>query len=231
MRSSPLFSFSFAAFTVALAATLPMRLALAWSSVDRAGVSAAEVSGLIWNGRLKDAQYRGIPLGDIDASIDPFALLTGTRRVAVQGRLGRATLVQGDAHGFEMADAAVELDHLGPVPLTGRLRFENATLLFSGNRCERAVGSIATDILQRAFKGPEVAGNLSCAGDAVIAQLEGRAQDIEVSITLKLDAAGHYRAETRVVSTNPMVRGALGLAGFAENGGGFFRSDEGTLGT
>ena len=44
------------------------------------------------------------------------------------------------------------------------------------------------------------------------------------------DSAGRYQAETRIVSTNAMVRGALALAGFTENGGGFTRSDEGALG-
>ena len=52
-----------------------------------------------------------------------------------------------------------------------------------------------------------------------------------MSIALRLDAGGRYQAETRIVSANPMVRGALALAGFAENGDGFVRSDEGALGT
>jgi hypothetical protein len=48
---------------------------------------------------------------------------------------------------------------------------------------------------------------------------------------MRLDSAGRYQAETRIVSTNPMVRGALALAGFTENGAEFIRSDEGVLGT
>jgi hypothetical protein len=223
---------SFAAFSAALAITLPISFALSWLGADRMGVSAAEVSGSIWDGRLRAGQYRGVPLGDIEASLDPFALLAGTRRLAVQGTLGRATLVQGDTRGFEMADAAIEVEHLRPsLPLAGRLRLENATLLFSGERCTRAEGRIATDVLQRAFNGPEVAGTLACAGEAAIAQLEGRMQDVQVSIALRLDARGRYQAETRIVSANPMVRGVLALAGFAENGDGFTRSDEGNLGT
>jgi general secretion pathway protein N len=232
MRPSLLVAVSVLLFVAALAVTVPMRLALAWASADRAGVSAAEVSGSMWDGRLRAAQYRGVPLGDVEASLDPFALFAGTRRLAVRGTLGRATLVDGGSRGFEMADAAIEVEHLRPaVPLTGRLRLESATLLFSANRCERAAGRIATDILQRAFNGPEVAGNLSCAGDAATAQLQGRVQDTEVSIILRLDGTGRYQAETRIVSTNPAVRGALALAGFVDNGDGLTRSDEGALGT
>lgn len=232
MKGWALASVFVAGFAAALASTLPMNLALAWLGVDRIGVAAAEVSGSIWNGRLTAAQYRGIPLGDVEASLDPFALIAGTRRLAVHGTLGRATLVQGDWRGFEMADAAIEVEHLRlALPLTGRLKLENATLLFSGGRCARADGRIATDILQRAFNGPEVSGSLSCAGEAAIAQLEGRMQEVEVNIALRLDAVGRYQAETRIVSANPMVRGALVLAGFVENGDGFVRSDEGALGT
>jgi len=221
-----------AGFAAALASTLPMSLALAWLGGARIGVSAAEVSGSIWNGRLRAAQYRGIALGDVEASLEPFALLAGTRRLAVQGTFGRTTLVQGDTRGFEMADAAIEVEHLRPtLPLAGRLRLEGATLLFSAGRCARAEGRIATDVLQHAFNGPEVAGNLSCAGEAAIARLEGRMEDVQVSIALRLDAGGRYQAETRIVSANLLIRGALALAGFAENGDGFTRSDEGALGT
>ena len=232
MRRSLLVCASVAAFGAALVMTLPMRVALTWMGADRAGVSAAEVSGSIWNGRLRATQYHGASLGDVEASLDPFALLLGTRRFAVQATLGKTTLVEGTSRGFEMADAAIEVEHLRPsLPLTGRLRLESATLLFSEDRCQRAEGRITTDVLQRAFGGPEVAGTLSCAGDAATAQLDGRAQDVEVSIVMRLDSAGRYQAETRIVSTNPMVRGALALAGFTEDGGGFTRSDEGALGT
>lgn len=219
------------AFAAALMGTVPMSVALAWAGADQAGVSAARVSGSVWNGRLEAAQYRGIPLGDVEAALHPSALF-GTRRLAVQGQLGRATLVQGDTSGFETADAVIDIEHLKPsLPLTGRLRLENATLLFAGERCSRAEGRIATDIPARIFKGPEVVGTLSCAGDAAVAQLEGRAQDAQVAIAIRLDAWGHYQVETRVISTNAVVRGVLALAGFAENGDGFTRSDEGTLGT
>lgn len=232
MRRSLLVSAFVAAFGAALVMTLPMRVALTWMGADRAGVSAAEVSGSIWNGRLKAAEYHGASLGDVEGSLDPFALLSGTRRLAVRGTVGKATLVEGASRGFEMTDAAIEVEHLRPsLPLTGHLRLESATLLFSGNRCQRAEGRIATDVLQRAFNGPEVAGILSCAGAAAIAQLHGRAQDVEVNIVMSLDSAGRYQAETRVVSANPVVRGALVLAGFTENGDGFTRSDEGALGT
>jgi general secretion pathway protein N len=220
------------AFAAALAASVPMRLVLSWPDADRVGISAAEVSGSIWDGWLTAAQYRGIKLGDVEISLDPLALLAGTRRLTVRGPLGAAMLVQGESYGFEAADAAIDVEQLrSGFPLAGRVRLEHATLLFSGGRCARAEGRIATDILQRAFDGPEVAGDLSCAGDAAVARLDGRLQDVGVSIALRLDAGGRYQAETRVITANPIVRGTLGLAGFVESGEGLVRSDEGALGT
>jgi general secretion pathway protein N len=59
-----------------LAATLPLRLALGWAGADRF-VSAARVEGTVWNGRLQDAQLRGLSLGDISLGLDIPALLTG----------------------------------------------------------------------------------------------------------------------------------------------------------
>jgi general secretion pathway protein N len=219
-------------FTAALVGTVPMSFALSWLGADQAGVSAAAVSGSIWNGRLKAAHYRAIPLGDVQAALDPFALISGTRRLAVNGTLVSAIVVEGASRGFETAYAAIEVAHLRPAfPLAGRVRLEQATLLFSQERCVRAEGRLATDILKRAFDGPEVTGTLACAGEAAVARLDGRLQDGEVSIVLRLDSAGRYQAETRVTSTSPMVRVALALAGFSESGGGFIRSDEGALGT
>jgi general secretion pathway protein N len=220
------------AFAGALAVTLPMAFVLSWLGADKMGLSAAEVSGSIWDGHLRAAQYRNVSLGDVQTSLDPFALFVGTRRLAVQGTFGRATLAQGDTFGFETAAATtIALEHLRPsLPLSGRLRLENATLLFSRDRCVRAGGRIVIDVLERSLSAPEVSGTLSCAGQAATAQLEGRTQDIQVNIALRLDATGRYQAETRIVSANPTVRDALALAGFAENGGGFTRSDEGELG-
>ena len=157
--------------------------------------------------------------------------MSGTRRIALQGPLGTATLVEGEVRGFETANAAIDVEHLRlDVPLSGRLKLENATLLFAGRRCVRAEGRVATDILTQAMDGPEVSGTLACAGDAAVARLEGRMQDLQVDVALRLDAAGQYQVQTRVASANPMVRNTLALAGFAENGDGLLRSDEGTLG-
>src|SRR3546814_16757515 len=60
-----------------LAATFPMRLALAWSGAADAGVAAREVRGSIWSGELVEARLGALPLGTVRASLSPLALLGG----------------------------------------------------------------------------------------------------------------------------------------------------------
>jgi general secretion pathway protein N len=216
-----------AAFLSALAVAAPMSLALSWLGADEFSVSAANVSGTIWSGQLKDAHYRETPLGDVDVSLDPLSLIGGTRRLAVTGSLGKLTLVEGAVNGLEAADIAIAVEHLGIAPSLN-LRLENATVLFSRERCSRAEGRIAANIEQ--FGGLDVSGTLACAGEAAIARLQGGTETIEVSVTLRVNARAQYEAQTRVASSDPIVRAALAIAGFVEQGNEFVRSDEGVLG-
>jgi hypothetical protein len=217
-------------FAAALAATTPMGLTLFLAAP--AGMSAAAVSGSIWNARVEAAHYRGVPLGNVELSLDPFALFRGTQRLAVKGPLGQATLVQGGVRGFETADVELAVEHLRLAPgFSGELQLRGATVLFADGLCVRAQGSIATDVLGRAFGGPEISGALACVGDAAIAQLQGRTQDSDVRVMLRLDGQGRYEAETHVATSNVLVRNALPLAGFTERADGFVRLDEGAFGS
>jgi hypothetical protein len=48
---------------------------------------------------------------------------------------------------------------------------------------------------------------------------------------VRIEADGRYRVQSHVTSSNNGVLIALGLAGFAQNGDGVVRQDEGILGT
>jgi hypothetical protein len=221
-----------AAFLIVLAGTAPMSLALSSLGANEFGVSAANVSGAIWSAHLKDVRYREIPFGDVEASLDPLSLIGGTRRVAVTGSIGNVTLVLGPMGGFETAKIAMGIEQLGVAPpLTGTLRLESATVLFSDNRCSRAEGRIEVGIIEPAFRGLEMSGTLSCVGEAAMARLQGSAKGIEVAVTLRVNARARYEAHARVASFDPVVRAALAIAGFIEQGNQFVRSDEGGLGS
>jgi hypothetical protein len=152
--------------------------------------------------------------------------------LAVKGPLGQATLVQGGVRGFETADVVLAVEHLHLAPgFSGEVRLQDATVLFADGRCVRGQGRIATDVLARAFGGPEISGALACVGDAASAQLQGRTPDSDIRVLLRLDGQGRYEAETHVATSNVLVRNALPLAGFTERADGFVRLDEGVFGS
>ena len=74
-----------AMFALAMLAFLPMRLALGFAGLDAQGFSAREVRGSLWSGRLVEARFGDIALGDLDAGVSPLALLIGRARIALQG--------------------------------------------------------------------------------------------------------------------------------------------------
>ena len=74
-----------AMFAAAVLAFLPMRLALGWAALDSQGFSAREVTGSVWSGRLVEARFGDVALGDLDASVSPLALLIGRARIALLG--------------------------------------------------------------------------------------------------------------------------------------------------
>jgi len=87
-----------------LAATLPLRMALDWAGADRF-LSASRVEGTVWNGRLMDAQARGLPLGDVSLALDIPSLFTGrlALRYAADGAGGpRRGVLHRDAGAWRM---------------------------------------------------------------------------------------------------------------------------------
>jgi hypothetical protein len=232
MRTIALALLFVAAFGVALGATLPMSFVAHRLDLQNAGVSADEISGSVWNARIRRAHYRGLTLGDVEASLDPVSVLGGTRRVAIRAAYGRFTLLEGNMRGIESADLTIPVQRL-PIlsSFAGDVAVESGALVFADGRCVRAAGRLVTDVMRRAFAGPTLSGAISCGDGVAAARLEGRTADMEVRTALELDADGGYRAETQVMSSDPRVRAMLALAGFVEMASGFVRSDEGVFGS
>jgi len=221
-----------AGFAVALAGTMPISVALTWSGARAAGLSARNITGSIWDGRLQATQFRRVPLGDAEASLDLFAIFTGLARLSLQSERGTLTLVEGRARGLDGADIAIDVQQLGfGVPMTGSVRLQNTTLLFENGRCSKAQGRIVTDAARQSWGGPELAGEFSCAGTAAIARLRGARDDVEVAMDIGVEANGRYRLHSQVTSSNPAILSALSLAGFVMSGGGMMRIDEGLFGS
>lgn len=215
-----------AMFAVAVIVFLPMRLALGWASLDSQGFSAREVTGSVWSGRLVEARFGDVALGDLDASVSPLALLIGRARIALSGRAadpaqrlsgiielsrGRAAIL--DADGPLPAGAA-----FAPLPVTA-LDLDQVSVRFADGACEQADGRVLATLSGNFLGQPlpgSVSGTARCEGGALLLPLQS-AGGVE-GVALRLWPDGRYRAEMTLVPSDPATAQRLDAAGFVANG-------------
>jgi general secretion pathway protein N len=218
------------ALVAALAALMPLRLALGWSGLARGGLSARAATGTIWHGTLRDAAFGPIALGDVEARLSAPPLLWGHARLALSradadplaGRLDvsrRGVSVEG-ATGRIGAGVL-----FAPAPIDG-VTLDDVAVAFADGRCVSASGRVrAMPSGPIAAMLPGLAGSPRCDGDAVVLPLaagNGR-------IDLRLAADGRYRIEATVSGVSPALAGTLEAAGFRPSGGGYALRREGAL--
>lgn len=214
-----------AMFLLAVIAFLPMRLALGWSGLDGQGFTAREVTGSLWSGRLVEARFGDIALGDLDARLSPFALAIGRARIALEGQENDPT--QRIAATVEIArNRAAIIDARGPLtpgnafsplPVTA-LSLDDVTVRFVDGACESADGRVRAT-LSGNFLGQGLPGALSgdarCDGGALLLPLVSGAGE---GVALRFWPDGRYRAELTLLPTDPVVAARLDGAGFVANG-------------
>lgn len=165
---------------LALVLLMPLRVALPASDLQQLGLSARQVGGSIWHGRIGDLMLGRQLLGTFDVRLDPGALLLG--RVAMpferigstQGPLTGTLRAGGAIRGIERLNGRLPAaDLLGAAPIES-IDFADATILFRNRRCEEAEGRLTARLALRL--GPidldrGFTGNLSCEGERVRARL------------------------------------------------------------
>lgn len=162
-----------------LAGLLMFPLRVAWMMAPVIpGLSIADISGTVWNGRATGVSWRGAELGDFAVSISPFDLLPSPRVRIDQGTgpLKSASLRAG-ARSFEISDASlrIPLSRLdGQFPTTATLRLQNGALEMAQSSCLRASGQILIDDATPNGIGG-LTGELSCDSDHLILALLGQA--------------------------------------------------------
>lgn len=222
---------------VVIAATLPMRLALAIAGAAEAGLSARAVTGSIWSGQLVDARWRGARLGTLGSGLAPLALLGGEARLNIArddvllGQLKGALVLTG-VRGVADMNGTVSLGaSLAGVPLDA-LRLAGVTARFDdAGRCVQAAGQVQMSIALP-VPGLDLANGLS----GPIACRAGRAEAALASqsgaerLILSFDDAGAYRARLSVkAGGDAAVEGLLRAAGFLPAGGDLVLLHEGRL--
>jgi general secretion pathway protein N len=216
-------------------ATFPMRLALALSGADDAGISARTVRGSIWAGELVEARLGALPLGTVEASLSPLALLGGRTELAFARADERLGALSGRLHGggerglSDVNGTALFAGGLGAIPVDA-VGFEGAAVRFDrAGKCVAASGRIALSVaapiagldLSRGLAGP-----LSCAGGRAQAALSS--QSGMERLTISFGADGAYRAQLAIdAGGDPAMASALAAMGFKAGSGGFMLATSG----
>lgn len=228
--------FFLAALAFALLATLPLRLAAAWFTLDGRGLSAREASGSLWSGALKEARFGAVPLGDLSARLNVLPLFLGRARLSLSraeeagGRFDAAVLVTRHGFGLEEATGTIRLGALfAPAPLT-TLDLQEVTAEFAGGRCEHAQGQVRAGLGGEAggfVLSSALSGTARCDQGALLLTLAGQSGLEQVN--LRIEGDGRWRIELAVRPTDPATQARLAAAGFAPGPGGYVRRIDGNF--
>jgi general secretion pathway protein N len=222
-----------------LALVAVLALALAWLPMRAVtavvpGLEAESASGTVWNGSLRGASYRGLPVGDVDHRLRAAPLLGGRADVSFV-RLGPElrgnAVVGGGAIALQGVEGEVEVPLLADrlpraPPLT--LFVEDANLLLgAADGCRAASGNVRAELRGLPMVGdlPLTSGTIACDGDAVVARLTTPRRDTALDIRGWVD--GRWAADLRIETTDLSRRAALALAGFRSVPGGMAYRVEG----
>ncbi len=216
-------------------AFFPMRLAIGLAGVDKAGFAAQQVSGSIWNGRLENAQFRGIDLGNLDAGLEPSTLL-GKPSITV-----RRANADGEEFTARLSGSAGKLvveDAMGDIPLaamSGRIpvstaHIDDGNITLDNGRCVSASGNIRvkpSGLFARFVAQQGLLGTISCQGDNLSMQVASAEDGTQLLISI--DPQRRYVMTLVLAGQAPELAIALQRLGFAKTGDKLSISHSGVL--
>ncbi|HEX8486291.1 type II secretion system protein N [Sphingomonas sp.] len=226
----------FGAFVLlALIAFLPLRLILGIAGVGDAGLSARAAEGSVWAGRLRDARFGDVALGDLDAHLSPWPLLVGRARIALDSVTD--TPVQTLHGALGVSRTGVRADDLSatiapgrlfaPLPVTA-LMLDAVSVRFEDGACMAAEGRVRAT-LAGDFAGvalPQaLSGAIRCEGKTLLVPLSSQAGAERVD--LRIDGDGRYRATVALQPADAAGLARLATLGFVQGAGGYVLSIEG----
>ena len=225
----PLFG---ALLAVALVALLPLRLVLGWVGIGDAGLAARRVDGVLWGGRLVEARFGDVALGDLDARLAFFPLFVGRARVELDGEGARpvhgAVTLGRHAIGIDDMTASLLTGQLfAPLPVTG-LDLDDVSVRFRDGQCDHAEGRVRATLAGEAGGvplPPTLSGPARCDAGALLLPLASQAGS--ETATLRVTGNGRYHAEFSLRPTDPAVAVRLERAGFIGGAQGYRLAVEG----
>lgn len=215
---------------------LPMRIALGLAGLERLGLSARDIRGTVWSGRIDQLMAGDMAMGSVRAGLSPIALLTGRARFDIERDNGQADDIKGALTvgfgriGIDDVTGAIPLGRtFAPLPIAG-LAMEDVSGWFAGERCGHAEGRVRARLGSH-FPGLNLSQGLSgviaCDGDALLVPLVS--QSGMEKLTLRIWRSGRYTGEMRVETVDPALAAILGQAGFSTIDKAQFLKVEGNL--
>ncbi len=207
-------------FGLALLVLLPLRLVLT-PLADGHSVSAASVSGSLWNGQIEGLRAGPLPLGDVRAELRALPLLAGRREVWIEKAGELSAIVASRADGFALREASgrVPLDGLGDLPVSA-LTLTGFAADWRDGKCESAAGTVALELTPLGGMLPALglSGPARCARGALVLPLKS-ASGLE-TLLVTLDGGGRWNADLVIHGLPPELTAPLLDHGFAVRPGG-----------
>ena len=195
---------------------LPMRAVVPYVAPD---LTAAAITGTVWDGRLMGAEFRGVPLGNLDVGLDGAALLRGRLRLdfardglqALSGRVGSS----GKVHVVEALNGPLSLELPFPFNPVLDVEFRNAAFeIDSAGTCLAASGDVSARVSNLPALGttPPLKGSFACDQGGFYLPLASRDERLRIGVHVWADR--RYRADLIVGRQSLPVQLALAAAGF-----------------
>ena len=221
-----------AMLVVCLLALLPLRLVLGMVGLGEQGLTARRVGGTLWGGRLVEARFGEVALGDVGARLGFWPLLVGRARLELDGAGARplhgAVTVGRHAFGVDDMTASLATGQLfAPLPVTA-LDLDDASVRFRDGQCEQAEGRVRATLAGEAAGvplPPVLSGPARCEAGALLLPLTSTAGT--ETATLRVFGDGRYRAEFALRASDPAVAVKLERAGFIGGAQGYRLAVEG----
>lgn len=210
---------------LALLALLPLRLVLGLSMPE--SVTARSVEGSVWDGRIADLKAGPLPLGTVEAGLEPLPLLIGQARFAI-AREGFSAKV-GSSRIANANGTVLLPDGLGGLPVTS-LGFGDLTVVMDGGQCSEAQGTLSLTLASLGPLLPDaitLSGQARCEKGALVVPMRGP-QGME-RMTLKLGGDGRWQADLTLVGLPQETADALKSGGFDARPGGIGIGTSGTF--
>ena len=228
--------FFLSALVVALIVLLPLRVAAGWFDMGGKGLAAREVEGSLWMGRLREAQFGPVQLGDVDARLNVLPLFLGRARLSLHrdaaagAPLDGAILVSRHRFGIEDMTGQLRTGTLfGPLPVA-TLDLTDVSVHFEDERCESAEGQVRAGLsgdVAGLGLPTSLSGAVRCQNGAALLPLAGQSGAEQLNISV--EANGRWHADVVLRPTDPMMIQRLTAAGFAPGAGGYVRRVDGSF--